>query len=470
MEDIRQRFTEWKGFEPAWIKPVSANGSGRRYYRIGFGEQTVLGVFNEAEAENEAYISFTRQFLKDNLPVPRVLHVCADGKTYFVEDLGDVTLFSLLPRHGAEMPHAVRNLYVQVIENLTKFQSAGSEHGGLDFSHVYPVADFDHTAMMWDLNYFKYSFLKLAGIEFDEPALEADFERICGFLNTRPHQYFMYRDFQSRNVMVRGNTPWFIDFQGGRKGPLGYDLASLLYDSKASLSDDFRSFLLETYLDSASRNIKGFSKEDFRKEFYVCVILRILQAMGAYGLRGLSQKKDLFLKSIPYAIRNLANLRRNGLPFALPEIERIIERLENSRWADFEKPSSTALTLHVCSFSFKQGLPLDGDEHGGGFVFDCRFLPNPGRLEKYKALTGRHAEVQAFLASYPEVDAFLQNCLELLKPAVNNYIERGFESLSIAFGCTGGQHRSVYCAEKMKTLLERNFAVNVELRHWVHPE
>ena len=472
MENIRQRFISWKGFAPSFITTLSANGSSRSYYRIGFEGQTVLGAFNASVPENEAYFSFTRQFVQEGLPVPQVLHIAQDRKTYFVEDLGDDTLFSLLPKNPeAGMPENVREVYRQVIESLTRFQTAGMKDGkGLDYGHVYPVADFDRTAMMWDLNYFKYSFLKLADIVFDEPALEADFDSLCAFLNREPHRYFMYRDFQSRNIMVRGGAPWFIDFQGGRKGPLGYDLASLLYDAKASLPDDFRRFLLESYLEAAARNIAGFRKEDFCREFYACVLLRILQAMGAYGLRGLCQKKDLFLKSIPYAIRNLAGLRQKGVFSPYPEIERIIARLEDSHWSDFGNPASEKLTLHLCSFSFKKGLPPSEDGHGGGFVFDCRFLPNPGRLEQYKTLTGRNSEVQSFLAAYPEVDAFLQNCLELLKPAVRNYIDRGFESLSIAFGCTGGQHRSVYCAEKMKTLLERNFSVKVELTHREHPE
>ena len=472
MENIRQQFIGWKGFAPLSIEPLSANGSSRQYYRIGFENQTVLGAFNRSVPENEAYFSFTQQFLQENLPVPQVLYVGADRTTYFVEDLGNDTLFSLLPKNPqSAMPEPVEKIYRQVIENLTRFQRAGMKNGkGLDYSRVYPVADFDRTAMMWDLNYFKYSFLKPADITFDEPALEADFDRLCAFLNPEPQRYFMYRDLQSRNIMVRNNMPWFIDFQGGRRGPLAYDVASLLYDAKASLSEDFRQMLLEYYLDTASRDIAAFNREGFCREFYACVLLRILQAMGAYGLRGLCQKKDLFLKSIPYAIRNLSFLRKKGHFAPYPEIERVIARLEDSHWSEFENPSSDTLKLHLCSFSFKQGLPSDSNGHGGGFVFDCRFLPNPGRLAQYKTLTGRNAEVQAFLAAYPEVDAFLQNCLELLKPAINNYIGRGFESLSIAFGCTGGQHRSVYCAEKMKTLIERNFNLQVDLTHHVHPE
>lgn len=460
MERITQRFKEWKGFAPDAIEAIAANGSGRKYYRIHFQNQTILGAFNQSVPENEAYFSFTKQFLNNALPVPQVLHVCPDRQTYFVEDLGDATLFSLLSSPDAA------EIYHRVIENLIRFQTAA----GLDYTHVFPVESFDRAAMMWDLNYFKYSFLKLTDIAFDEAALEADFDKLCALLNAKSHRHFMYRDFQSRNIMVRDNTPWFIDFQGGRKGPLAYDLASLLYDAKADLSEEFRQSLLEYYVKIAQENMAGFCKEDFAKEFCACVLLRILQAMGAYGLRGLCQKKDLFLKSIPYAVRNLAHLRKTGRISAYPEIEKIVARLEASLWAEFALPSSDKLILHLCSFSFKQGLPAAKDEHGGGFVFDCRFLPNPGRLEAYKNLTGRSIEVQNFLAAYPEVEAFLQNALELLKPAVKNYIERGFESLSIAFGCTGGQHRSVYCAEKMKTLLERNFNLRVELTHREHPE
>ncbi len=471
MDQIRQSFKEWKGIEPIRIEPLPASGSHRRYYRIETKGERMLCAVNESVEENEAYFSFTRQFRRENLPVPEVLSISPDRTTYFVEDLGDTTLFSLLPNPWPDtIPAEIHQLYRAALDNLVRFQTAALPEG-LDYTHVYPVAVFDRTAMQWDLNYFKYFFLRLSGLAFSETALQADFDRLCDFLNRKPHPYFLYRDFQSRNIMVRDHRPWFIDFQGGRKGPLAYDVASLLYDAKAALPAVFREQLLNGYMETAARSIPQFDKADFQKEFYACVLLRILQAMGAYGLRGFHEKKSLFLQSIPYAIQNLAFLRiSKWLPLAMPEIERIIGLLEKSPWADFSKPASPTLTVHICSFSFRNGLPAAQDEHGGGFVFDCRFLPNPGRLEQYRTLTGRHPEVEKFFAAHSEMAFFLQNAFELLKPAILNYIERDFNSLSIAFGCTGGQHRSVYCAEQTKNWIERTFNIKVRLRHLAHPE
>ena len=477
-EIVKKYFREWKKEEPVRMGLLPASGSHRKYYRICYSEGFILGVYNESEEENAAYISFARQFRQERLPVPELCHVCDDKRVYFVEDLGDATLFSLLP-HGMAYPGirqadgryaSLFGLYRHVIRCLLDFQTAGGTKG-LDYSHVYPVESFDRTAMLWDLEHFKYFFLKLSGIGFSETALQRDFERLADLLVPETSHCFMYRDFQSRNIMIRDGKPWFIDFQGGRRGPLAYDVASLLFDAKADLPDEWRSALLDYYVEEASSRMVSFDAKVFRTSFSACVLMRILQAMGTYGLRGLYERKSLFLKSIPFAIRNLAHIVDNGLmPCALPEIERLVSKLRDLHWASFERPSSDRLTLKVGSFSYKQGLPAPENEHGGGFVFDCRFLPNPGRKEEYKNLTGRSPEVKAFLSLYPEVSGFLQNCLQLVRPAVLRYIERDFESLSLLFGCTGGQHRSVYCAEEMARLLRENFDVEVELRHWVHPE
>ena len=450
-EVVRKYFEEWKGENPAAMGLLPASGSHRKYYRIGYSEGSVLGVYNESEEENAAYISFTRQFRQEGLLVPELCHVCKDKRVYFVEDLGDTTLFSLLP-HGEAYPgirqedgsfSPLFELYRQVLRALLDFQTAGGP-AGLDYSHVYPVEAFDREAMLWDLNHFKYFFLKLSGMGFSESALQQDFERLADSLAPETTHYFMYRDFQSRNIMLKDGHAWFIDFQGGRKGPLAYDVASLLFDAKANLPEEWRSALLDYYIEEASLRLDTFDAGMFRTSFSACMLMRILQAMGTYGLRGLYERKSLFLKSIPFAIRNLSRLVDKGLlPYSLPEIERLIRVLRDSHWASFDKPFSSRLKLKVGSFSYKKGLPAAEDEHGGGFVFDCRFLPNPGREEAYKDLTGRSPEVRAFLALYPEVSEFLQNCLQMVRPAVLKYIERDFESLSLMFGCTGGQHRSV---------------------------
>lgn len=467
-KEIAARFARWQGQEAESIHLLPASGSHRRYYRITLGENRLLGVYNDNLPENRAYFSFTRQFREQGLDVPRILHIDKDEIVYFVEYLGDRTLFSRLPHPWGEdyAQEEAYAYYPEIIRQLVRFQNAR-----IDYRYVYPVAEFDSVSMMWDLNYFKYFFLKLSGLEFSETALEEDFRNLCRFLDRGGPRAFLYRDFQSRNIMIHEGKPWFIDFQGGRKGPLGYDPASLLYDAKADLPPSLRKELLETYIKEARTHIAGFDSQAFRQEFHACVLLRILQALGTYGLRGFHEKKDLFLKSIPFAIRNLNYLRNQHLiPLPLPELERILEKLEASRWASFQLPSSRKLRIEVFSFSIKNGTAPTNPRHGGGFVFDCRFLPNPGRIEAYKQLTGRHPEVIRFLSDRQEVSEFLQNCLQVVKPAVTNYIERDFDSLSIAFGCTGGQHRSVYCAEEMAKLLRQDFDVQVITTHLAHPE
>lgn len=450
------------------------SGSSRKYFRIrykdlaGSDNQTILAAYNDNIKENLAYFSFTRQFLSHNLKVPRILSVSPDQTLYLVEDLGDTTLFSLLPSPEVSVENiSLVKLYEKVVENLIRFQRIPD----MDYTHVFPVEDFNATSMAWDLNYFKYFFLRMTGFSFSEPELETDFRTITGFLNREQHLSFMYRDFQSRNIMIKDSEPWFIDFQGGRRGPLAYDLVSLLYDAKANLSEEMRRYLFQYYCRQASLHIHGFCQENFLKEFRVCQLLRILQAMGAYGLRGFIEKKSLFLKSVPYAIQNLGKLMESeDFPLFLPEIRHIIKQMQASPLARFGKPGSEKLTIDVCSFSLRQGYPPCDPEHGGGFVFDCRFLPNPGRYPQYRDLTGRSPEVRLFLEQRKEVSVFLQNAFEMLKPAVLNYIEREFSHLSIAFGCTGGQHRSVYCAEKMSSMLHDAFDVKVNTIHLVHPE
>lgn len=497
---IRQSFEQWKtGENIRSIVLLPQSGSNRKYFRIYHDSGRTLGVYNPGLDENEAYFSFTRQFRNAGLNVPEILHIAASRTVYFVEDLGNTTLFSLLPADNGNLPNPangsdsrpqdlgnfpseLKTLYKKVIHQLIAFQTAGYAPdgsgstvrrcgSGMDYTHVFPVAVFDASSMEWDLNYFKYFFLRLRHIPFSEDLLQKDFDRLTGFLNRGPHRFFMYRDFQSRNIMIKDGEPWFIDFQGGRKGPLAYDLASLLYDAKANLPDSFRQELFETYLRKASEIVPDFDPETFGQNFHACRLLRILQAMGAYGLRGFHERKPLFLKSIPYAIRNLSQLEESHLlPVELPEISRIIEKLKNSELASFRKPSSSGLKVSVFSFSYKTGLPPVTDSHGGGFVFDCRFLPNPGRIEAYRNLTGRNREVIDYLNRKKEVSVFLQNCFELVKPAICNYIERDFTSLSIGFGCTGGQHRSVYCAERMCDMLRDFFDIEVVLTHTVHPE
>jgi hypothetical protein len=319
--------------------------------------------------------------------------------------------------------------------------------------------------MLWDLNYFKYYFLRLAKIPFSEQALEDDFERFTEFLLAAERRFFLYRDFQSRNIMVREGRPFFIDYQGGRRGALQYDVASLLFDAKADLPFEVRDVLLERYLQAAGK-LEAIDRRVFLTYYPGFVYIRIMQAMGAYGLRGFYERKHHFLASIPYAIRNLEYLLRTAeLPVELPELTQVWRRLIASSSLRQFGTASLKLTVRIQSFSYLDGLPTDEKGHGGGYVFDCRALPNPGRFEQYAKLTGRDEPVISFLENEPAVRDFLGHVFAVIDGTVENYQLRNFTDLLVAFGCTGGQHRSVYCAERLARHLREEFQVYVELRH-----
>jgi hypothetical protein len=318
---------------------------------------------------------------------------------------------------------------------------------------------------MWDLNYFKYYFLKLAKIPFDEQHLEDDFQRFSDYLLSADNPYFMYRDFQSRNVMLKDNKVYFIDYQGGRRGALQYDLASLLYDGKADIPQPVREELFEFYLDELEKII-AVDRYEFMRFYKGFVLIRIMQAMGAYGFRGFYEKKEHFLKSIPFALDNLDNLlKKLDLPVELPELIKVLEQVAHSPFLRSIGQREHSLTILVTSFSFKKGIPADPSGNGGGFVFDCRAIHNPGRYTEYKSLTGKDLEVKQFLEDKSEMPGFLKAASTLVEQSVKAYIEKGFTHLCVSFGCTGGRHRSVYAAEKMAEHLKNNFPVNIELVH-----
>jgi hypothetical protein len=318
---------------------------------------------------------------------------------------------------------------------------------------------------MWDLNYFKYYFLKLAKIPFDEQALEDDFQAFSDYLLTAPSDCFLFRDFQSRNVMLKDGKVYFIDYQGGRRGALQYDLASLLYDGKADIPPEIRTLLFKYYLHEL-RNYLPVNEHEFTFYFNGFVLIRILQAMGAYGFRGFYEKKEHFLKSIPFAIRNLQNLLPDlNLPVDIPELRNVLLLLTGSEALKDIGQARSILTVKITSFSYKKGIPEDPSGNGGGFVFDCRAINNPGRHIEFKFLTGKDPEVQKFLQKNSEMKWFLKPVKTLVEQSVTNYLERGFTHLSVSFGCTGGQHRSVYAAEKLAAHLRNNFNVNVVVVH-----
>lgn len=447
------------------MTPLPLSGSSRQYFRILTENRSVIGVFNKDLKENAAFIYFSRHFKSKGINVPEVLAEDSSSGIYFLQDLGDETLFSLLEKSNSRVfTDDTVELYRKILKDLIIIQTEASEN--IDYSYCYPRHTFDRQSMMWDLNYFKYYFLKLAGIAFNEQALEDDFLKFTEYLSGADMSFFMFRDFQSRNIMIHHNDIYYIDYQGGRKGPLQYDLASLLYDAKAAIPQHIRNELLDYYLDCIDKKIIT-DRDAFKKHYYGFVYIRIMQAMGAYGFRGYYEKKSHFLKSIPYAVENLRWLIENeGLPVKLESLENVFrEILRSEKLKHFQSEQNDLLTVKIFSFSYKKGIPYDSSGNGGGFVFDCRAIPNPGREEEFKELTGRDEEVKKYLDNQLTADHFFELTLEMVTLSVSDYLERGFKSLMVAYGCTGGQHRSVYFAEKLFAELSTNDKIKVQLLH-----
>ena len=447
------------------VRPLKGDASDRKLFRLESASRTAVGVVNPDVRENRAFLEFSRHFRKHGLPVPEIYAEDLDRGIYLEEDLGEMTLFQFLTvnRVKDELSRETLDLYRKAVELLPRFQIEAGRT--LRYDVCYPRASFDKQSMLWDLNYFKYYFLRLAKIPFNEQALEDDFDRFTEFLLTAERRFFLYRDFQSRNIMVRDGEPFFIDYQGGRRGALQYDVASLLFDAKADLPVEVRNELLEHYLEAALR-LESIDRQAFLTYYPGFVFIRIMQAMGAYGLRGFYERKHHFLASIPYAIRNLEYLLRKAeLPVELPELTQVFRRLVASSSLRQFGAASLTLTVRIESFSYQDGVPTDEKGHGGGYVFDCRMLPNPGKFKQYAELTGRDDSVIAFLENEFAVREFLNHVFALIDQTVENYQTRNFTDLLVAFGCTGGQHRSVYCAERLAIHLREKFQVNVEVRH-----
>jgi aminoglycoside/choline kinase family phosphotransferase len=449
------------------IQPLQGDlgASGRKIIRLTGEKVSAVGVQYGVREENVAFLEFSRHFRRHGLPVPEIYAEDLDHGAYLEEDLGDTTLFEFLSknRSGENIAPQVVEAYRQAVAVLPRFQvEAGRD---LNYNVCYPRASFDRQSIVWDLNYFKYYFLRLAGIPFNEQALEDDFGRLTDFLLTASRDYFLYRDFQSRNVMLRGAQPFLVDYQGGRKGALQYDIASLLYDAKADLPPELRRQLLDHYLDRLAGFIE-LDREAFMRHYYAYVYVRVMQALGAYGFRGFYERKAHFLQSVPYALKNLRWLLRNvELPVALPTLMDALKSMLASEKLQSHTPQSENLLVRIFSFSFHRNLPQDDTGHGGGFVFDVRSLPNPGREERFKALTGKDAPVIDYLNQQESVRQFLAGVIPLVDSSVNNYQQRGFKNLMVSFGCTGGQHRSVYLAEQLAKRLRGRKGVDVVVRH-----
>ena len=468
MDVLKQLFDQHFHTPVERVQPLQGQlgGSGRKIIRLAGEKISAVGILHNVREENVAFLEFSRHFRRHGLPVPEIYAEDLSHGAYLEEDLGDTTLFEFLSnnRDGKNIAPQAVEAYRKVVAALPRFQiEAGRD---LNYKVCYPRAGFDRQSIAWDLNYFKYYFLKLAGIPFNEQALEDDFGRLTKFLLMAGHDYFLYRDFQSRNVMLRDGRPFFLDYQGGRKGALQYDIASLLYDAKADLPPELRQELLDHYLGQLGEFIT-LDRDAFMQHYYAYVYVRIMQALGAYGFRGYYEGKAHFLQSVPYALNNLRWLLRNvELPIALPALLDAFGRMADSKRLQSQALESENLMVRVFSFSFHRGgVPKDETGHGGGFVFDARGLPNPGREERFKTLTGKDAPVIDYLNQQERVHRFLASVSSLVDASVSDYQSRGFKNLMVSFGCTGGQHRSVYLAERLAEHLRGRNGVEVVVRH-----
>ena len=466
-QNLKNLFEGWSKEKPKNIIPLAQSGSYRKYFRIIGAEKACIGVFNSDKKENKAFISLTKHFLKKRLNVQSLYAQNLKEDIYLLEDLGDTSLYSIAGKESSQgnLSNNTLKYFKEALAHLIRFQIEGGK--GLDYSVCYPRPKFDKQSILWDLNYFKYYFIKLLKISFDEQKLEEDFQSFAKFLLSADKNYFIYRDFQSRNIMIRNGELYFIDYQGGRKGPLQYDVASLLFQAKVNLSSQLRNELLDFYLDKLGER-SNINRQMFLKHYYGYVLIRLLQTLGAYGFRGYYENKSHFLLSIPYALNNLKWLVDNNLvPKKIPELTKVITSiLQNDDLRKFESKSlEPKLKVMINSFSYKEGIPKDFTGNGGGFVFDCRALENPGRYSEFKNSTGKDADVINFLKDKNDVKDFLNSVYSIVDESVKKYIDRGFTNLMINFGCTGGQHRSVFCAENLFQHIKQKFDVNVEINH-----
>lgn len=464
MRQIEELFEQYTHQKPTEIYELPSSGSNRRYFRVKGEGISLIGAAGTSVEENVAFIEIDRHFMLKGLPVPKVLCMSENKEFYLQEDLGDVTLFNTIVT-GRESGHYSQyevSLLKKAMAYLPKIQFEGGK--GLDYSVCFPQPEFDERMISFDLNYFKYCFLKSTGLEFSEIKLYEDFQKLsCDLLKTDSGETFMYRDFQARNVMLVNDEPYFIDFQGGRKGPFYYDIASFVWQAKANYSEELKEILIDTYRDALKKYV-DIPDADFYNKLRMFVLFRTMQVLGAYGFRGYFEKKPHFLQSVPYAIDNLRKLIHNAPFKEYPYLQEILEKLTTMRqFSDLR--TEKKLEVRIFSFAYKKGIPADESGNGGGYVFDCRAIENPGKYDHFKHFTGLDSEVIKFLEEEGGVTRFLSNVYELADTHVKRYVERKFTNLMFAFGCTGGQHRSVYCAQHLAEHIAKKFNVKVKLYH-----
>jgi len=462
MKQLESLFKSYTGFPARAITELPSSGSNRRYFRIEGEHGTLIGTFGSCKEENKAFIAIAEHFRKQGLPVPEVYAHSRDFSCYLQQDLGDRILYNAVEEGRSRGNYNTREkkLLFKAMEALPALQFKGAE--GLDFGVCYPQPEFDERMISFDLNYFKYCFLKATGLDFSEIKLEDDFRKLSSVLLRDASDTFLYRDFQARNVMLVSDEPYFIDFQGGRKGPIYYDVASFVWQAKANYSEELKEELISAYL-KALRQYTPLDEKHFNRQLRHFILFRTLQVLGAYGFRGYFEKKPHFLQSVPYAIDNLRKLLKE--PFTeYPYLSSLLLELTKMRqYSDMDKERKLQVT--VCSFAYKKGIPNDSSGNGGGYVFDCRGLENPGKFEHFRHFTGEDQEVIRFMEEDGGVKGFLEHAYLLMDTHVQRYIERKFNHLMCCFGCTGGQHRSVYCARHMADYLAKKYDIRVHLYH-----
>lgn len=444
------------------VTRLPLSGSNRMYFRIEGPAGKVIGTYNDDKPENYAFHYLASHLRNHGVNVPEVYFKDTEKGIYLQQDLGNMSLFEFVSNSNTNEAQLLAK-YKKVVDQMPVLQYKSAAN--LDFSVCYPRESFGRQSMQWDLNYFKYFFLKTTYVSFHEQQLEDEFQKLIEFLLQAPSDYFLFRDFQSRNIMWYDDEPWFIDFQGGRRGALQYDLASLLFESKTNLSNSFRNEILDYYLEVFGQH-SFFKREEFLFYYPAFVLIRLLQAFGAYGYRGIFEKKAFFVQSINPAIDNLQWVAAQEIiQDRFPYICSIIESIASIRDRFHHPKEVEKLTISITSFSYRKGIPDDWSGNGGGYVFDCRNLNNPGMHEEYKLLTGRDHEVKRFLEEERETSEFLSSVSSIIDATIRKYQQRNFNHLAVNFGCTGGRHRSVYCAERLFLHLKMNFDVHLRLFH-----
>jgi aminoglycoside/choline kinase family phosphotransferase len=467
-KDISDLFASYSSALILSINKIPQSGSIRMYYRIRTASGSFIATYGIHIKENQSFVQYSRHFKSKDCPVPEIFAINSEGTIYIQEDFGDISLLNRLEQAGHT--GEVFALFEQSLKELAHLQIQGD--AGLDYENwSLTSSEFGKQAILSDLLYFKYYFLDTLQLPYDKEKLIADFERFSAELGNATYKYFMFRDFQSRNILIENEQVHFIDYQGGMKGALQYDVASMLWQAKAELGEDWKRDLLEYYMDCVEKELgTSIHKKEFVEQYHGYVLIRLMQVLGAYGFRGLFERKAHFLVSIPLGLKNLRSfLRQYQIGENVPEFERLLNLIvEDQIIARFIPPranSDTPLVVHINSFSYRKSIPPDPGENGGGFVFDCRAIINPGRMEEFISQTGRDKGVKDFLEQQTKMPEWLNSVFDLVDISVEEYIRRGFKSLMVNFGCTGGQHRSVYAADSLARHLKNKFGVSVDLRH-----